>query len=375
MPTRHTTRPARAWHSLKRHASKGAGMLALLGLAGPAFSQVGMTPFQVGNIPVTLTYPTAAVSKPTAMGPFNIDVALNAPPREGPHRLVVISHGTGGSALPDHALARSLVLAGFVVAQPLHQGDNFKDTSRAGPEAFETRPNEVRQTIDALAASPVWGPRLRLDRVGVHGMSAGGVTALSLAGAQWRVLNLIRHCNSHPEDEAFCFNGALKPEQRAEREARFARARNVPTFFLPDDVKALHGGRSPTDQKPDPRPDPRIAAVTLAVPVAAPFTPESLARVRIPVGVVRAQQDQVLLPQWHTDHVLRHVASSEVLADLPGAGHFDVLWPWPEAVARETAALQIRGGLPNPAFDAGLRAQAHAKITRFHLQHLGPTPP
>ena len=266
-------------------------------------------------------------------------------------------------------------MTGFVVAQPLHRGDNFKDVSRAGPQAFESRPNEVRQTIDALAASPVWGPRLQLDRVGVHGMSAGGVTALSLAGAQWRLLDLIRHCNSHVEDEAFCFNGALTPEQRAEREARFARARFVPSFFLPEEVKALHGGRVPTPQKPDPRPDTRIAAVTLAVPVAAPFTPESLARIPIPVGVVRAQQDQVLLPQWHTDHVLRYAGSSELLADLPGAGHFDVLWPWPESVARQTAALQLRGGLPNPVFEARLRNEAHAKISRFYLQHLGPTKP
>jgi predicted dienelactone hydrolase len=353
-----------------------AGLLVLLGLAGPAFSQVGMTTFPVGNMPVTLTYPTAAISKPTAFGPFTLDVALNAPPREALHRLVVMSHGTGGSALPDHALARSLVLAGFVVAQPLHQGDNYQDSSSAGPAAFESRPNEVRQTIDALAASSVWGPRLQLDRVGVHGMSAGGVTALSLAGAQWRVLNLIRHCNSHPEDEAFCFQGAVTPEQRAEREARFARARSVPTFFLPEEVKVLHGGRTPTDPRNiDPRPDARIAAVTLAVPVAAPFTPESLARIQIPVGVVRAQQDQVLLPQWHTDHVLRNTPRSEVLADLPGAGHFDVLWPWPDAVARQTAALQLRGGLPNPSFDGRLRAEAHAKIVRFHLQHLGPVRP
>lgn len=350
-------------------------LLALFAQAGPALAQIGMTTFPVGNMPVTLTYPTAAVSRPTALGPFNIDVALNAPPREALHRLVVMSHGTGGSALPDHALARSLAGAGFVVAQPLHPGDNHKDTSRAGPEAFETRPHEVRRTLDALAASPVWGPRLQLDRVGVHGMSAGGVTALSLAGAQWRVLDLIRHCNRHPEDEAFCFNGALTPALRAEREARFSSARNVPAIFLPAELKVLHGGRTPDDAQGDPRPDPRIAAVTLAVPVAAPFTAGSLARIRVPVGVVRAPQDQVLLPPWHTDHVLRHAPRSEVLADLSGAGHFDVLWPWPEPVARATAALQLRGGLPNPAFDARLREEAHAKITRFHLQHLGPTRP
>ena len=315
------------------------------------------------------------MSKPVSLGPFNIDVALNASPQDAPHRLVVISHGTGGSALPDHALASALASAGFVVAQPLHPGDNHRDTSRAGPEAFESRPHEVRRTLDALAASQVWGPRLQLDRVGVHGMSAGGVTALSLAGAQWRLLDLIHHCNRHPEDEAFCFQGVPTTQQHAERQARFASARWVPSFLLPAELRAVHGGHTPEGQQTDPRPDPRIAAVTLAVPVAAPFTAESLARIRVPVGVVRARQDQVLLPQWHADHVLRHAPTSEVLADMSGAGHFDVLWPWPEPVARATAALQLRGGLPNPAFDTRLREQAHAKITRFYLQHLGPTQP
>ena len=351
-----------------------AGTLALLLVrALSAQAQVGMAQFPVGEMPVTLVYPTAAVAQPVAMGPFTIDVAMNAPPTPGVHPLVVMSHGTGGSAIVDHALASALARAGFVVAQPLHGGDNFRDASKAGPEAWRTRPQEVTQVLDALARSPRWSALVNLTRVGVHGMSAGGVTALSLAGAQWSTLNLVRHCNQFvEEDPGFCFNGALRPEQRAVRQASFDRAKNVPSMFLPADIKVLHGGRTPDASNPDARPDPRVAAVTLAVPVAAVFTPESLARIRIPVGVVSAQDDLVLLPRLHSAHVLKHCTACKPLADLSNAGHFNVLWPWPPEVAREVATTQVRGGLPHPGFDPRHREQAHASFVAFHRAALKP---
>jgi len=272
----------------------------------------------------------------------------------------------------DHAMAATLVRAGFVVAQPLHAGDNFRDQRQAGPVAFQQRPLEVQRLVDALASDPEWSPRLDLARVGVHGMSAGGVTGLALAGAQWRLLDLVQHCNREPEaDAGFCFQGAVDPAQRAARAAQFAGARGVPEEYLPAALKQVHGGRSPSADDTDPRPDNRIAAVTLAVPVAALFSTESMARLRIPVGLVRAQQDQVLVPRFHTDHVLAHCRSCTLLADLPGAGHFDVLWPWPPAVARQVAAGQLRGGETNPAFDAALREQAQQRIADFHRKHLG----
>jgi predicted dienelactone hydrolase len=349
----------------------GAALAALLASAAPAQAQVGQTGFPLAHLPVTLTYPTAAASQPTVLGPFTIDVAMNAPVRPGRHPLVVISHGNGGSAIADFALAAAFAKAGFVVAQPLHRGDNFRDTSKAGPDAWRTRPVEVTQVIDALARSPQWSGSVDTTRVGVHGMSAGGVTALSLAGAQWNMLNLVRHCNQFvTEDPAFCFNGATQPEQRAVRQASFDRARNVPTVFLPSDLKALHGGRTPTADNADPRPDPRVASVTLAVPVGVVFTAESLARIRVPVGVVSASDDLVLLPRFHSSYVLQHCKACRSLIDLPSAGHFDVLWPWPPEIAREVAALQVRGGLPHPGFNPADRDQAHARAVAFHLAAL-----
>lgn len=364
---------------LRRWASRWAAMpllcaAALVGMPASVIAQVGLTQWKSPTLaqPATLVYPTETVSRSTTFGPFTLEVAADAPVTPGRHRLVVLSHGTAGSPLPDHALAAQLARAGFVVAQVLHDGDNHLDQRLAGPESFRLRPVEAVRLMDALAADPAWSARLDLSRVGVHGMSAGGVTALSLAGAQWRTLNLVHHCLAHPQDdEAFCFQGARTPEKRAERQARFNRAGFWPEFVLPADIKTWHGGRDPAGDQPDPRLDARIASVTAAVPVAAIFSAESLKRIGVPVGLVSARLDTVLVPRFHSDHVLAHCKRCELLADLP-AGHFDVLWPWPGEVAKAVAAQQWRGGEPTPGFDAALREAAHQRIVAFHLRHLGP---
>ena len=343
----------------------------------PTATAVGMAQLKVGDMPVTLVYPTQQAARSVVMGPFVLQVAPDATPQPGLHRLVVMSHGTGGSALSDHSLAATLARAGFVVAQPLHAGDNYRDASRAGPDSWVTRPQEVSRVIDALAADPVWNALLQLDQVGVHGMSAGGVTALSLAGAQWRLLDMVQHCLANggtgaEADLGFCFNGLADPAAQAARKVSFERARDVPTAYLPDSMKAVHGGLTPDAAagRTDVRPDPRVAAITLAVPVSAIFSAESLARIRVPVGLVTAGRDTQLLPEFHSNHVLRNCTACKRLADLPGAGHMDLLSPWPEAVAKASGAMQARGGYPEPGFDARELDAAFEAIARFFVRQL-----
>lgn len=332
-----------------------------------AQAQVGLVQLKAGDLPVTVVYPTAEAARPVAYGPFSLNVAPDAPPRPGRHRLVLMSHGTGGASTSDHALAATLARAGFVVAQVLHAGDNFMDTSRAGPESWASRPGEISRVIDALAAHPNWQARLQLDRVGVHGMSAGGVTALSLAGAQWRVLDLVRHCQAHGDDDfGFCFNGLPNAAAQDARRKQFDSLRNVPEDQLPPTLLTRHGGRSSGDA----RPDARVAAVTVSVPVAAIFTADSLARIRVPVGVVTAGRDRMLLPRFHSAHVLRSCPSCSLLADLPGAGHMDLLAPWPADLAQAVARQQSRGGEPEPGFDPVQRQAAFDAIAAFFDQQL-----
>jgi len=383
-------------HDHARHhapLARLAGVAAIAALAATsALAQIGFAQTSLGGVPVTLVYPTETRGAPRAFGAFEIEVAIDAPmavPASGRRPLVVTSHGTGGSPLPDHGLAAVLARAGFVVAQPLHAGDNYLDYAKAGPEAWQTRPAEVLRLLDALAADATWGPRLRLDRVGVHGTSAGGVTALSLAGAQWSTLALLEHCQAHlEEDIGFCLNGAPDAATQARRRAMFERVRGVPVAFLPREVTQPRGGRSPmvpgSATKPtttsatlqatapfDPRPDARIAAVSLSVPVAAIFSVESLARVQVPVGLLAAQADQMLVPRFHSARVQAHCPTCTVLADLPGATHFDVMQPWPAAVERIVGAQQVRGVATNPRFDARLREQAYARVVEFHRRHIG----
>ncbi|PUE06929.1 hypothetical protein B9Z51_13505 [Limnohabitans sp. T6-5] len=337
-------------------------------------TSVGMRQIQAGNMPITLVYPTAATAQPVTQGAFTVQVASNAQPlavASGKRALIVLSHGSAGSALPDHALAATLARAGFVVAQPEHRGDNWQDFSRAGPESWKTRPQDVSDTIDAVAHDPALAPLVDTRRVGVHGMSAGGVTGLVLAGAQWRLLNLIQHCAQHlDEDIGFCLNGlAQHPAQQTLRKGQFAMGRMLTETSASASFKTLHGGASPTASR-DPRPDPRVVAVSLAVPVGVIFAPESLSRIRIPVGLTTAGQDGVLVPRFHSQHVLRHCKTCTTLSDHPKAGHFDWLSPWPASVAQTVAATQVRGGLPNPDFSPEARQKAFDQIALFFKQKL-----
>ena len=371
-----TTQPTRRqrvrWST--RHLLAG---LALVAAGSSSVAQVALARLQLGALPVTMVYATSAAAQPQTWGPFTLQVALGAAPLPGVHRLVVLSHGTAGSNVADHDMAATLARAGFVVAQPLHQGDNHADARRAGPEAWATRPDEVRQVIDGLATHPAWQGRLQLDKVGVHGMSAGGMTAITLAGGQWRVLDLLRHCQANGEaDIGFCYNGLATPQAQAQRRLRYDSAKGVPALLLPAEVTAVHGGRTPSagsdENRAEVRPDARVASVSVSVPVAAVFTSDSLRRIRVPVGVVSAARDTMLPPEFHSARLLRDCPACQSLADLAAAAHMDLLSPLPLSLALEQAKRQPRGGLPEPGFDSRQRDAAFQAVAAFHRRHLGP---
>src|SRR5207244_1062238 len=85
------------------------------------------------------------------------------------------------------------LVAGFVVAMPAHRGDNTKDSGTPGPESWKRRPAEISHAIDAVAQDARFARLLTLDKVGMYGMSAGGHTALSLAGGRWSPARFTQH--------------------------------------------------------------------------------------------------------------------------------------------------------------------------------------
>ncbi len=332
--------------------------LTLLGawLPAMAVAQTGMAQLRAGALPITLVYPTAAANTTVTRGPFTLQAAVGATPLRGNGRLIVLSHGTGGSATTEFDLASTLAAAGFVVAQPEHTGDNWRDYKLAGPESWKLRPLEVTQTINAVAQDPRFSALLDTSKVGVHGLSAGGVTALALAGGQWSLANLVNHCIAQQKTDAnFCFNGLPKQADRDSRATLFA--------------KAVQHGVDATLQGGAPVHDPRVAAVAVTVPVVAPFSAESLAQLRVPVGVVEATSDTVLVPTYHSNRLLKLCKTCQALGAMEGAEHFDMLSPWPDAIDQPVRAAQ--GGLVS-GFDRGRLPASYGRVAKFFQQTMLP---
>ena len=182
-------------------------VLALIGAVATAEASVGLTEIsgKDGDGPVTIYYPSNSEAKAVTRGPFTLYVAVEGTAVRGNRRLIVLSHGSGGSPWVHSDLARTLVEDGFVVAMPEHRGDNYRDPSTPGPKSWARRPAEVSRAIDVVGQDARFQPLLALDKVGMYGMSAGGHTALSLAGGRWSPALLRRHCEAHlAEDFQSC---------------------------------------------------------------------------------------------------------------------------------------------------------------------------
>ena len=333
-------------------------LIALAAAAAQAAVGLGELPGAKGDGPVTVFYPAAGDDKPLQRGPFTIQAALNAEPVRGNGRLVVISHGSGGNAWVHSDLARALVQAGFVVAMPRHHGDNAADPSKPGPDSWKLRPAEVSRAIDVVAQDPRFARLVTLDKVGMFGMSAGGHTALSLAGGRWSPAELRRHCEANIADDfASCVGLATRLRGDFMDGVKQQVALGVIRQRLDDEAWYTHT-------------DPRIRAIVAGVPFAADFDPASLAKPAVPLGLVTARLDKWLVPKFHSDRIQAACKTCELIADLPNGGHGALLSPQlPANLMSETLADLI---VDPPGFDRAAMPAVSGKIVAFFSRNLLP---
>ncbi len=304
--------------------------------------------------PVTLYYPSSSPAAPTQRGPFTLMVAEQGVPVRGNGRLLVISHGSGGAPWVHADLAHSLTDAGFVVAMPRHYADNYKDGSNPGPDSWALRPAEVSRAIDAVGRDARFAPLLALDKVGVYGFSAGGHTALSLAGGRWSKAGFKRHCEANLEaDFQSCvglitrLNGNILDGIK-----KWAALAIIRHRFDDDTVHADS--------------DARVAAVVAAGPSSADFDMDSFATPPVPLGLVTLQNDHWLIPRFHSDRVLAACKPCEHIVDVPLAGHGAMLSPLPPGFTGLEADLLN----DPPGFDRNQMHGVDEKITGFFVRHL-----
>lgn len=334
-------------------------LVTICALASAAQAATGLTVLAApaGSGPITVFYPTDAPAATVRRGPFTLSAAVDAAPVGGNGHLIVISHGSGGAPWPHADLAITLVNAGFTVAMPEHAGDNFHDMSDVGPRTWRHRPKEVSQAIDAMAVDARFAPLLDFRHVGVYGMSAGGLTALTLAGARWSPALLNTHCQAHlAEDFPACVGLATSLTGGMLDPLRLAVSRRV--------INAKLAGQTTLESWTEPR----ITAAVAAVPMAATIDMASLATPGIPVGLVRGGQDAWLAPQWHIDAVRAACKRCVLIVDMPNGGHGSTLSPQPPDLPARAAALLD----DPPGFDRATLPGAYAAITHFFVQNLQP---
>lgn len=298
-----------------------------LGWACGAAAEVGLRtlnfpdPARGGVGWMVVWYPTTEPERPVRRGPFTFMAADGAPVAAGRHPLVVVSHGSGGSALAHGDTAEALARRGYVVAAVHHGGNAFDDDGDAGTERmWKHRPVQFSAALDAVLADPELGGRVDAERIGALGMSAGGFTVLAAAGAVADLGHIAAYCATQREDPGFCRGGG--PRWR--------------------DVIDAH--------------DRRLRAVVAMAPVAAMFGEDAFARVTVPVRLYRAELDE-LVGAAQLEGVRDRLPRPPEYAVVEGAGHYAFLMPFPASVLDEVGAP----AQDPPGFD---RVAFHERLNR-----------
>lgn len=227
------------------------------------------------SFPVYLQYPTATPSRPTAFGPYTLDVSIDAPLLPGkPYPLVILSHGNNGNPLAYRTISSFLARNGCIVALPEHYGNNRNNTSLENTiDNLILRPKHVSLTIDQLLADSQFANQIAADAIAIIGHSMGGYTALALAGG-------------------------------------------IPYTLSGEQVEVNH--------------DPRIQALVLLAPGAGWFHHEQNS-IGLPILSLHAEHDPIT-PAVNAAIVQKIMRdpSKLIVREIKNAGHFSFLSPFPE---------------------------------------------
>jgi predicted dienelactone hydrolase len=308
-----------------------------------AFQQLVVSDGSGSRFGVAVWYPTTASPRPTTLiGTRLMDVAPDGPIAGESLPLILISHGNGGGPASHADLAMALAAAGYIVAAPMHTGDNFLDQSAlATPGWLAGRNRELSASIDYLLRD--WAGRGRLDpgRIGAFGFSAGGYTVLAAAGARPDLGMIPDYCADQPEFACELLRQAKSP--------------------------LLQAGAS----IPAAQPDRRIRAAVVAAPgLGFTLGGQALSQVAVPVQLWSAAGD-LNVPEASNMRLVREgLGPHAEFNAVAGAHHMSFLMPCgpigPPALCKDA------DGFDRKAF----HARMNASVIEFFNRQLsaGPIP-
>jgi predicted dienelactone hydrolase len=244
--------------------------------------------------------------------PVEVAPAATLSARSQKYPLIVMSHGTGGSAAMMMWLGTYLAANGYIVAAVNHHGNTSTEREPA-PQGFLLyweRATDLKMVIDSLLRDPVFGKRIDGRRIGAAGFSLGGYTAIAAAGGRF----------SQSTFDGFCVS--TKRDFTCEPQNEFPEARAKFALLRDSDVVVRESLRRSDASYHDRR----IKSVFAIAPaLGSGFTADGLRPVNVPVHIVVGNGDTVAPPLTNADRYVSLIKGAK-LTVLPGAvGHYTFL--------------------------------------------------
>jgi len=269
---------------------------------------------------VTVWYPApvTAVEVPQVIGPpdaplFEAGMASPNAPMEPALRglpLIVLSHGTGGSAMQMAWLGTALARAGFIVAAVDHPGNNATEPYTAeGFALWWERATDLSEVIDGMLADENFGPKIDRNLIGAAGFSLGGYTVMEIAGAQTDVSVLYDRCEKQP-DQILCHVPEMKNMGTTQQIlAQIRRTSGASLAASADSYKDL-----------------RVHAVFAIAPALGfTLTQDSLRAIRMPVEVVVGNADPIAPANENASYIRSNIRGARETVLPGGVAHYTFL--------------------------------------------------
>jgi len=209
------------------------------------------------------------------IGSASQDANLASAPAKFP--MIVLSHGTGGSAMQMAWLGTALAAQGYIAVAVNHPGNNATEAYTAqGFSTWWERARDLSVVIDSMPADAMFGARIDSNRIGAAGFSLGGYTMIEIAGGITDPEAFKEFCASSRAD-----NICTSPPEFPTLVEDFDKLSKTDPEFQ---TALRHAS--------DSYRDPRVRAVFAIAPALGPaFRPASLAKIALPVMIVAGQVD------------------------------------------------------------------------------------
>jgi predicted dienelactone hydrolase len=224
--------------------------------------------------------------------------------------LILMSHGTGGSALQMLWLAEKLVKNGYLVVGINHHGNTAIEpkTYAEGFVLWWERSRDVAVVLEQISNDKKWSPYIDPTNIGMLGFSLGGYTTIAAIGGITDKARFTKFCNSDKRDFT-CDSQVEFPNIEEE----FNKVKD--SEIVKASLKRQHDSYKIDQIK---------AAVVLSPAVVQSITDDSLKGITVPVSVIVGTQDTVAPAAANAKRVASLVSGAEY-AEIEGAGHYTFL--------------------------------------------------